>query len=361
MMTTNKAELRITGGNIGSDDSKVEGPEGDGEILNSTVEKLWPRRLLDTTTLISYEKQDGNVYGGIASPKYSTLSYTWGRFQIQDGPCLTVSNIPWQIPAIDPERFTATDFQRVIDQIRTKSGNRFLWLDIACIDEEDRAVKMEEVGRQGGIFSNADPWFIWLWTIPTAALQSSARAVVNVCVDWPTFYNLGPPGPPPEEARGFQANRALLERLRVSVDTLLDGYWFSSLWTLQEEGLQADAFILSREGKLVEIPEYVYCHLSDEAQWDSKLCNVTIFKVASGLRDTLAILECSRLQHVFQDPRVQDTIGHIQHRIRGLSILFRMVQILTFTLAELRSAQPPPRLTGFMVSWRFTTFVSARQ
>lgn len=38
----------------------------------------------------------------------------------------------------------------------------FVWVDVACIDQENRAIKKSEVGRQAAIFQQADHVFVWL-------------------------------------------------------------------------------------------------------------------------------------------------------------------------------------------------------
>lgn len=217
------------------------------------VTKLWPRRLLDTISMTSFERQDGNVYGDVSEPTYSILSYTWGRFALRKGkatqsdnqntPPLAASRLPvqditWKIPAINPRYFHADQFARVISQIRAISGSRFLWVDVACIDQENYGIKMEEVGRQAGIFANAGFAFIWLWTIPTEKLRFSLVDVLD------SRWIMDPFASSVAEADAESRLRSLQE----AVNTLLDDWWFSSLWTLQEQGLRPDAIILSRDG-----------------------------------------------------------------------------------------------------------------
>lgn len=199
---------------------------------NGDVDKIWPRRLLDTVSMTSFERQDGNVYNGEREPSYSIMSYTWGRFALEPAPSdaerLPVAGITWQIPSIDPNYFSAAQFRQVIQSTREMSGNRFLWLDVACIDQENYAAKMEEVGRQAGIFANAGMTFVWLWTIPLEVLQSSFSIIQDV--------RSGP----------WRESEVALAQLKNAVCTVLDDWWFTSLWTLQEEGLRPDARILPR-------------------------------------------------------------------------------------------------------------------
>lgn len=107
----------------------------------------WPRRLLHIQTLTSYEWQTGNTYNGHRNPKYNALSYTWGRWELDDDEMKDIKGIPvggisWTIPRIDPSHFTAERFAAVIVDTASSypsesdaSSVEFLWLDVACIDQ----------------------------------------------------------------------------------------------------------------------------------------------------------------------------------------------------------------------------------
>ena len=192
------------------------------------VEKLWPRRLLDTQTMTSLERQNGNVYGDAVEPRYSILSYTWGRWPEPKASALEVAGVSWRIPAVETRRFTAAAFRHVVRRMCEISGCRFAWVDVACIDQEDRAAKMDEVGRQAGIFANAERVFVWLWTLAPDALKAALADIVDA-----TNFSLEP------------ARRATLV---ATLETLLGDWWFSSLWTLQEGILRDDAVLLARDG-----------------------------------------------------------------------------------------------------------------
>lgn len=297
------------------------------EDFLSMVKKAWPRRLLDTVTMTSFERQEGNLYGSFREPLYSVLSYTWGRFEdnTSTSPTLNVAGITWQVPAIDQNYFTTTSFQRVIHQIRRLSGNRFLWLDIACINQEDYPVKMEEVGRQAGIFANAEQAFIWLWTIPTDILKSSLLTLSYKCSELYAAWDAA------EETsrQGFAATVDGLSRIRASVDAILDDFWFSSLWTLQEEGLRRFAVVLSHEGEPVEQPGKSFQSVYHESKNRFKPLGlrfqrkdvkpyqiyVDINTLIYGLRTTSLLLSYPRWRALFQHNDLRDTSDHILRRI----------------------------------------------
>lgn len=316
------------------------------------VVPVWPRRLLDTDTMTSFERQEGNIYGGVNEPRYSTLSYTWGRFEaktpadlasVNSSSCrLRVAGVTWTIPAIDKGRaFSAAAFEAAIKGMSAASGNRFAWVDVACIDQENYADKMAEIGRQAGIFANAHAAFVWLWTVPTAVeLRGAIEDMAAVLSRWPRAATLagwlnrdGPPGASGlsfsgrsehEELEEFEPNETFLKRLRRSVDLILGDWWFSSLWTLQELGLKDDAWLISGDGLPVEsldVDSEYYESTDPEhggvVDWKADMLYVSIFDVVVGLRDIFSVLQMPYLQDIFQDLRLRDIVIHICDLIRS--------------------------------------------
>jgi hypothetical protein len=313
--------------------------------------------------MTSFERQGDSTYNGIPEPRYSVLSYTWGRFTAKtesDGSRLEIGGVTWAIPAIDKHRaFNAAEFENVIKQTSVISGNRFVWVDVACIDQENITVKMEEIGRQAGIFANARAAFVWLWTAALDELRESIDNMAGVLSIWPKAANLAQwlslEGPDSITTRSKQDqdgcsehDAAALERLRRAVYTILGDWWFSSLWTLQEQGLKEDAWVLSREGLPVENEEidseyYESTNPSNGnvTDWKIEMLYASIFDVTVGLRDTFHVLQLPYLQHIFQDPDLQHTTNHISDLIRHAgytSIPVESNPNFFFTLARTRKA-----------------------
>lgn len=234
------------------------------------VEEEWPRRLLHIPTLTSLERKDGNMYGDTCEPSFSILSYTWGRWYVGSGPRLPISGISWTIPAVDERRaFTVTDFHGVIREIGKHS--HFLWLDVACIDQENYAVKMDEIGRQAGIFAKASQVYVWLWTLPIDTLQPAADVIERFDVyPRPMSFNNNPGSVSgswsapayiimEHASNGLMINHHedtsavldILKRLQTSIDHILGDWYFSSLWTLQECFLRRQAVVLSLDAQPV--------------------------------------------------------------------------------------------------------------
>lgn len=203
----------------------------------ATLRREWPRRLLHIPTMASVERKPGDIYEGAKRPKYNILSYTWGRWEVRDPEPeqrLPISGINWKIPVVDC--FTREDFQRVI--LKMGESAPFAWIDVMCIDQEDYAVKMDEIGRQAGIFANADRVYVWLWTLNRISMESNIIDMIRH-----------------GSFRGSKSNDDFDKRLagiHESVKVIFGDWWFSSLWTLQESVLRQDGFILCREGILLK-------------------------------------------------------------------------------------------------------------
>lgn len=201
----------------------------------------WPRRLLHIPTMTSIERTDGNTYGDDVEPAFNIMSYTWGRWMIKEGgPALPVNGITWKVPAVLDSHFSVPELTHIVN--RVGAGVSYVWIDVACIDQETREVKMDEVGKQAAIFDKADSAHVWLSHIQTVDL---ARYMVQLEQTARDAERLGSMGPP-----CIQSTDWLDSAIELFQHILADP-WFSSLWTLQEAWLRKDAVLLSREGESV--------------------------------------------------------------------------------------------------------------
>lgn len=196
----------------------------------------WPRRLLHVPTMTSHKWRPQNSYAGISNPEYSIVSYTWGRWRIRDVhsqvEALNVKGVPWQVPKVNPNHFTAEQFERILHVIVGQSAKNytggkatpFVWVDVACIPQWQHSVIADsEVGRQARIFRGAREAYVWLTTADPDGLCSL-----------------------------FSDNQDISPRNSasdlVSFCHLLKDPWFGSMWTLQESFIQQAAFILTNKG-----------------------------------------------------------------------------------------------------------------
>ncbi|KUI70491.1 hypothetical protein VM1G_06398 [Cytospora mali] len=228
--------------------------EGEPVAFNETetwgeVADYWPRRLLHIPTMTSHERSGKSTYRGSDRPRYSILSYTWGRWEVRQvpgrGPVsmpapLRVEGVPWRIPSIAETHFTAERFQSVINRLGVLGGTEWAWVDIACIDQEDDAVKMDEVGRQASIFKNARTAAIWLSHVPAETMVGVLRLpdTDDISRLWVEI----------DEHEVLPVMRDISK----ATASILDDPWFSSLWTLQELTLRPDAFIFCMKGECVK-------------------------------------------------------------------------------------------------------------
>ena len=229
----------------------------------------WPRRLLHIPTLESFEWQPGNVYNGRQNPKYNALSYTWGRWQLNEDEMPGVNAIPvkgtfWSIPRIDPSHFTAERFAAVLaDTVDPYPSERdsclieFLWLDIACIDQTPGSrEKAQEIGRQAKIFRGATRVFMWLTTRTRSLCYSYVSEIYT------PFMAMC--------SRGFYTNvniRDWAREVTMILADLLADPWFSSLWTLQETFLCPHALIMPGDAMKGEIGPCFIIEICETLEW----------------------------------------------------------------------------------------------
>lgn len=125
--------------------------------------------------MTSLERVGRSTYGAHRSPHYGILTYTWGRWTTKSEPAIDIKGTTWEIPAVKKEHFSVDEFRRVINSIRPDF--EFVWIDIACIDQENEDVKMDEIGNQMGIFKKARRVYSWLTRTSTNRLQECVNSV----------------------------------------------------------------------------------------------------------------------------------------------------------------------------------------
>ncbi|KAI1742659.1 hypothetical protein F4680DRAFT_463645 [Xylaria scruposa] len=209
----------------------------------------WPRRLLHVPSMRSLEWKRGNKYGTFVAPAYNVITYTWGRFRLNDGEmpnikAVDIKGTPWKIPRVRPSHFTANQFLAVI-QSTMRTLIEFLWLDVACIDQRESVPECHgtlqksaaEIGRQAAIFRGATHTFIWLTARPAKALQ----------------LNLDDLRQATETLSTTDINSDVAKNSIVNIhrcfQQLFSDPWFSSLWTLQEAWLGHSGIFMSQDGQ----------------------------------------------------------------------------------------------------------------
>lgn len=127
-----------------------------------TKQEEWPSRLLyvEENRFQSIQRDGACSYGGLNSPSYNILSYTWGRWETKHGDALPIEGTPWETPIVDRKGFSVEAFAKVVNY--AKQGGSFVWLDVGCIDQQDEKAKASEIGKQAAIFRGARQAYIWL-------------------------------------------------------------------------------------------------------------------------------------------------------------------------------------------------------
>jgi hypothetical protein len=317
------------------------------------LEPCWPRRLLHIATMTSFVRDDGNAYGGHKEPKYNILSYTWGRFTNPTGRAIQINGVEWSIPAIDESHFTVEEFEAVIRQVGRDVD--FVWVDIACIHQEDETVKAEDVGNQAGIFRNAHKAFIWLNRLECSTLTG---CIEEICCDGMFgLMKLGHTGQLADDTTDSwtQSIKDGWESVIVALVELFGDHWFSSLWTLQESILRRDAFILSREGA------YIYTSLSNRP-WQYKVLagafqeyygSLLPFSNIPSARERNYITRLSEARSRAQDLLAKDadiatSLCELIHH-RGLSFAWTSNPNVAYCVGQYRATKYPlDRIFGIM-------------
>lgn len=243
----------------------------------------------------------------------------------EGGPALAVNGITWKVPAVLDSHFSVPELTHIVNRVGT--GVSYVWIDVACIDQETRQVKMDEVGKQAAIFDKADCAHVWLSQIHTMDL---ARYMVQLEAAARGVERLGCMGPPCIQ------NTEWLDSTIELFQNILADPWFSSLWTLQEAWLRKDAFLLSREG------ESVSSNTRDE---------ITVFDLAgyssTVYREIMNYTLTATHPELYDAERAQFLLNLI--RESGLPSLNSSNAVVLYSIARFRRTRHPlDRVYGIM-------------
>lgn len=86
------------------------------------------------------------------TPIYTALSYVWGQ-QRPTPDVIICNNVP--IPVTE-------NCYLALKHLRATNGSFFIWIDAICIDQNDDADKIQQIGLMGDIYSCAQTTFVWL-------------------------------------------------------------------------------------------------------------------------------------------------------------------------------------------------------
>lgn len=203
--------------------------------------------------MTSFTRGPGNCYGPFKEPKYNAISYTWGRWELPGGHSLSVHEVSWKVPAVSPECFTVAEFRNMIR--RASRDADFVWIDVACIDQGNNAVKMAEVGRQAQIFSEAANTFVWLHTLGAVSIQAQFDQLSRATARLQDEIDENDEENNMDDSSDIIIPECLADDSWISsVIEVLKAWrgepWFTSLWTLQEIYLSTCGILLSRDSSI---------------------------------------------------------------------------------------------------------------
>lgn len=165
--------------------SHIRFPRDPNSTATRNIPLPWPRRLLHVPTMTSHEGGRYNSFAGIIEPSFNAISYTWGRFEIENGPKIPLKGVIWKIPSIDPQHFSVAEFRTAIDHAANGSG--FIWLDIACIDRESSEMKLQDINKQASIFQRATKVYAWMAPWRTEDMLQSVHVLDTIFISGQEF------------------------------------------------------------------------------------------------------------------------------------------------------------------------------
>ena len=220
------------------------------------------------------------------------------------------------------------------ERLSMRRSPQHLWLDIACIDQENEDMKVSEIAGQASIFAKAETALIWLSHHQTAQLQRYLQGFIFAIDDL-------------ESSERNSAESDWADRAFAVLSHLLQDPWFSSLWTLQEAFLRKDALLLSAQGEAIGIDRY--------SRVDLRLLTLCCHPLSIFTESDLN--QCLHKAQVPTALKIQDLI-----RRSGLRLLHSDNPATLYTGARFRStAHEIDRIYGIMQIFKFRLGAAAPQ
>ena len=198
---------------------------------------LWTNRVVHTSTL------DGRVDG------YTIISHVWGDTLTEiDG---AEYGVEWAIPIR-----RRVKMEQLLKVARIIGGQRYLWIDILCLDQRPNQMREAEIPRMGDYYSNAAGCIVWL---DNAYGELGWETVLSAIKDINGFFNQDHAGIPSitvdQMLRDGLLNVSLSAeeafKLLRRVLTIEKAPWFQRVWTLQEAVLPNSIYLCTPERYLV--------------------------------------------------------------------------------------------------------------
>lgn len=243
------------------------------------------------------------------APVYEAISYTWSNQQ-PEHPILFQGRI----------LHVTANVRQILNDISSFQRDRWLWIDIVCINQTDPAEKQNQVEMMGEIYRRAKRVICWLGHHDSQAS------------DWKRVLNLATALPKATLVAGSKRDWLAFERV------FAHPYW-QRLWIIQEialgqtvsiwiGGVEVEHSVLTLIARVImggmpEVQKLVASHTAHGVPSDALNTTyshiMTIDHIRSSLRNasnTFTMEECLRMTERAQAKDPRDKIYGLQHLVR---------------------------------------------
>jgi len=196
---------------------------------------------------------------------YIAVSYTWGRWSVENRQIQTFGT-PWPLPILEGCDLHHDELKRLLNQL---PGARYFWVDVLCINQNDKEETKSEISKQGTIFASAKGVIVYLWNIANGDELGYALCDLGDFILFGMMLSKYGEGSTFDSQTEERDSKEMARKLRSDP-------WFSSLWTLQEMILTPSSVWMARNGDT--------CYVNE------KICTTTFVATALLLVETMGRL-----------------------------------------------------------------------
>ncbi|KAL2831005.1 heterokaryon incompatibility protein-domain-containing protein [Aspergillus pseudoustus] len=305
-------------------------PDAESYSLPTFLYDLVTRRVIETSTLLS--PQQAEIEEERKKIQYAVISHVWGAQGVELDP--RPYGVDHWIPVRNEEKLI-----RILEAARILVGERYIWMDILCINQDFRGSKARQadVAEMGRYFRNATGCLVWMddafeecgedgWGKDVLGSLEAANAVFGLNREGLSIASVpNEAGPCSGSGAGIAiATREIMsdaaEALEWSrkIRKLERAPWFKRVWTLQEAVIPKDLLICTPEGymtsrstlfRLVSLVEATARQLLREGRMES----VEIMQELHGSE----VYKILKLQHLYEYGQIG--FWHIAQAVRSRS------------------------------------------
>jgi hypothetical protein len=187
------------------------------------------------------------------STRYVAVSHVWGDVVSVDG---SKYGVPWPVPIRSVEKLDS-----LLDAVLILTGERYIWMDVLCLNQEENGVAREaEIREMGPYYRNAGGCLVWLdnayndcaWKDDVLdsieAINGYFKQDAHGMPKFSAVEMFGPNGSGMADAMGEDSYKWIRKVRRIE-----SAPWFRRVWTLQEAVIPRDLFIVTPERYMTSI------------------------------------------------------------------------------------------------------------